>query len=552
MSALRVSRGFAWTQLYKMVEYGALVLYGILVSRHFGPEIGGNYAVYLAFTGTLGIISAFAVDGVLLRYVPRVARGELEFGHLKVEGVRHFMLNLFAFRLLVTLVICVFVALLLGVLPNLYVSFGASLGSIHLLWPWIVVFLIGQCAVSFATFTLIGLLQVKWVFYASLIVRFTMLGTGLLLLQIGNLSVEWAVALHALAAVLNGCLLLYWVNHHVEPHTSPGLRKEIRHLAGTVRRFVRKPGYLRVFVGLPFMVYGITTWGSDILTTVIGRQPDILMLRAILGENARDIGLYNTAASIVLMAEYIFLFGLGGTLVSVFSELAHQDEAGGSKPGGHFPLLGKARKDVAGFQAVMTAPLFGFMLVFTPLIVQVLYGWKFAGASPMVMLGLGITACSVVIFGGGMQVTSLVVIGKASVVFKNRLAWGVMNLIANYFLIRRFGGIGAMLGSQLANAGACATEGVLARRWIGSSFNPWRIAEILLIVSVSVLCSYGVEQILPHETPALVRLLIAAAIMVGLTAGGYILFRIPDARQVFDRMRALFMSKRERRVKPQG
>ena len=65
---MRVSRGFAWNHLYKLVEYGGVYLYAVLVARHFGPEISGNYAVYLAITGTLGILSAL-VERVLRVFV---------------------------------------------------------------------------------------------------------------------------------------------------------------------------------------------------------------------------------------------------------------------------------------------------------------------------------------------------------------------------------------------------------------------------------------------------------------------------------------------------
>jgi O-antigen/teichoic acid export membrane protein len=564
MSASRVTRGFAWNHLYKMVEYGGVNLYAILVMRKFGPELGGNYAVYLSITGTLGILAAFAVDGALLRYLPRIARGDSERGSplngrdggMKVGAVRPFIIQMFAFRMLVTLVLSAIVVLVLGVLPLFVPALATSLGTIRLLWPYFVVFLLGQCIVAFSAFTMIGLLQVKWVFYASLLTRVSLLAIFLVLIVLGGLSIEWAVALHAFAALVNGIVLLYWVNRHVEHASSPGLRTEFTHFVRHLSDFTRKPGYLRVFVVLPFMLYGITTWGSDVLTTILGRQPDILMMRAMLGENARDIGLYEAAARLVLMTEYLFLFGLGGTLVSVFSELVHQDEsehvpartrlvrAGGpdhgTRNGPRFPRLAKARRDISGFQSVSTAPLIAFMIAFAPLVTSVVYGPKFSGALPMVMAGLSVLAITVIGFGGGMQVTSLVVIGKERVVFANRLAWGILNLIANYFLIRRWGGLGAMIGTQVSNSAACITESFLARKWIGPSFNPRRTASIVAIVAASTGLSYLVAiDLLPEDVPQLLRLLIAGGVMATATLAGYKVFRIPDAQKVLDKMRSL-------------
>ena len=164
MSAHRVTRGFAWNHLYKIVEYGGISLYSILVVRKFGPEIGGNYAVYLSICGTLAMVTAFAVDGVLLRYLPRIARGESQIGDARIEGVRPFLLQLLAFRLLVTAVISTLVIVAFGLVPQGLPSFAASLGSLGKLWPYIAIYLFGQAAVSFGTFTMIGLLQVRWVF----------------------------------------------------------------------------------------------------------------------------------------------------------------------------------------------------------------------------------------------------------------------------------------------------------------------------------------------------------------------------------------------------
>jgi O-antigen/teichoic acid export membrane protein len=305
---------------------------------------------------------------------------------------------------------------------------------------------------------------------------------------------------------------------------------------------------------MPFMLYGVTTWGNDVLSTVLGRQPDILMMRALLGENAPDIGYYDTSARLALMTEYIFLFGLGGTLVSVFSELAHTDERAYeetphknnlSPPLTKYPRLLKARRDIAGYQTVATAPIFAFMLVFAPIVIEVVYGAKFAGAVPMMIASLILQALTVIAFGGGMHVTSLVVIGKERVVFVNRLSWGVLNLVANYFLIQKYGGLGAMIGTQTANCGVCVTESILTARWIGQSFQLTRTASILAVVTTSVLITYFSINLLGGQIPVLLRLIIAGILMALITGGGYTIFKIPEARKAFEKIRSLFANSKD-------
>jgi O-antigen/teichoic acid export membrane protein len=536
VSGQRIARGFAWNHLYKLVEYGGITLYSILVVRKFGPELGGNYAVFQSLSGTLAMATAFAVDSVLLRYLPRITGGETKFGHITVEGVRPFVIDLLAFRVFITVVLSLLVAVAFWLLPAYSASFAASLGSLQHVWPYIVLFLFGQCLVSFGTFTLIGLLQVKWVFYASVIARTAMIAAGVLLLMTNQLTLVSAVAVHGFAAMLCGLLLLYWVNRVVAPETKAGLGRDVRDVASRFSTFLRKPGHVRAFVLTPFMLYGMTTWGSDMLSTILGRQPDILMMRAILGENARDIGLYEAAARIALMTEYVFLFGLGGTLVSVFSQFAHEDEKRGTDG---YARLRQARRDISGFQAVSTTPLFIFMLVFAPLAIQVAYGAPFAGAAPILMVSLAIQVTVVVIFGGGMQITSLVAIGKERIVFKNRLVWGMTNLIVNFFLIKRFGAMGAIVGTNISNMCACATESIIASHYIGQSFQPKRVASILVLVGTSVAISAGVSSLFPATWLPVVRFILSGVLSAGLILLGYTVFRIPEAQKVLHKFKSL-------------
>jgi O-antigen/teichoic acid export membrane protein len=536
----RITKGFAWNYFFKIVEIGGVNLYSVLVVRAFGPAIGGNYALYMSVAGTLGMVTAFAVDGVLLKYIPRISRGESQYGEKKIEGLRPFLIELFAFRLLVTIVVSSLVAIALGVLPSFSVSFSAALGTARSLWPYIIVSLFGQALTAFSMYTMLALLEVRWVFFASLITRIAMLTLGTALIAMQQITVEKAVALHAFSALFNGALLVFWTYKTVDRKSAQGLAPEVRTLIGHFFGFVRKPSALRVFLLMPFMLYGITTWGSDILSTVLGRQPDILMIRAIQGENAPDIGLYEASARLVLMTEYIFLFGLSGTLVSVFSELAHKDEeANDGTVQRRFPRLYKARRDIASFQTVTTAPLFLFMLLNAPLAVEAIYGPKFAGAIPMVQWGLSILFITVAAFAGGMQITSLVVIGKERVVFLNRLCWGILNLVGNYFLILHFGGLGAIIGTQVANAGAVIVEGIFARRWIGSSFDASRTVIILSIASLAVATGYSLSTYALASLPALLRFG-ASGILTGLvTIALYLLFRVREAKSVITRLRGL-------------
>lgn len=538
----RIARGFAWNHLYKFSEYGLTTLYSVLILRAVGPELAGSYAVYLSIGAALAVIGSVGVDGALLRYVPRIANGERLYGESEYEGVRHFLTQLLAFRLVVTAVLVALVILALSVVPAYWPAYSTALGSLRSLTPFVVIYLIGQALTAFSTFALISLLKTKSVFIASLISRTSIVIAGGILVLGHYVTIRWAVGLHAVTALVNGLLLLYTVYRRIEHERQRGPFQEATNVIGHALKFVRSPRFARSFMLLPFMVYGVTTWGNDILSTVLGRQPDILMLRAMLGENARDIGLYHCASMIVVMTEYVFLFGLGHTLVSVFSELAQDDEKQTNRTS--YPRLLKARQDIAGFQSVTTAPLFGFMIAFAPLVLQVIYGPKYAGAEKLIVVALAILSFSVIVFGGGMHITSLVAIGKERWVFRNRLKWGLVNLALNFFLIRQWGGLGAIIGTQICNTAACVNESWYANRVIGGSMSLQRVAPVILVAIVSVGVSYWINQAFLTAAAPLLQLLCAGLVTAILTLLAYWLLRLPDALRVLQKARHILPDKK--------
>src|SRR2546421_11786726 len=103
----QATKGFVWNYAYKLAEFGLVNLYTILVVRHFGPSVSSPYAFFTALATTLALVSAFAVDGILLRYIQRVRSGETQqisrYDELEKKGLRTFLKTLFAFRILVVI-----------------------------------------------------------------------------------------------------------------------------------------------------------------------------------------------------------------------------------------------------------------------------------------------------------------------------------------------------------------------------------------------------------------------------------------------------------------
>jgi O-antigen/teichoic acid export membrane protein len=540
----RATRGFAWNYLYKVTEFGLLNLYTILVVRHFGPQISAPYAVFTALCTMIVLLSAFAVDGVLLRYVQRISANNdslhEDFTQIEKLNLPRFLKTLFAFRILVVTAVAALIFLILLVLPSFLPSYADTLGTLKKFSLFFVLFLYAQSTIAFCTLSLIGLLETKKVFIGSLFARSALLTCGIIFVLQDSLSLSSAIGLFVASAVINALYLLFIFTNEIRRVTGNPSRKRfpVIPVLHTLRQLVARPGRIKLFLATPIMLYGITTWGSDILSTVLGRQPDILMMRAMLGENSSEIGYYLSASLMLLITEYVFLFGLGGTLVSIFSKLAHDDEQHTERK--KYTQLNSARKEVAGFQNVVLLPLCAYMMIFAPQVMRSIYGGKYDAAIPMLQFGLVALALTIGIFAGGMQITTLVAIGKERLVFRNRLFWGIINLGANYFLIRSFGGLGAIIGTQLANAFACGTEYYYSHKFVGGSFDLFGTFRILTISIVSVFGSYLLLQLVGTNGSNYSNSILSAFFMTLTVLSFYHFFRVPEAQKVWNRVRSLF------------
>jgi O-antigen/teichoic acid export membrane protein len=233
------------------------------------------------------------------------------------------------------------------------------------------------------------------------------------------------------------------------------------------------------------------------------------------------------------------LFGFGGTLVAAFSALSREDELSSER--NSYPRLAAARKKVFGFHLAAATPLLVFILFFAKESVEVLFGAAIAPAAILVQCGLLVLIVAVGIVGGGMHVTSLVSIGKQRSVFKIRLFWGLANLVGNYFLILWLGALGAILGTQLANLGACAVESYVADKHIGTSRDHRAIVTVLGIALVSVALPWSLLQAV--EIGTLQSLIVGGIASLVLYLCISIVFKLSDVLHILDRLSLAFLKK---------
>lgn len=541
----RATRSFAWNHFYKLSEFGLLNIYTMIIARHFGPVGSAPFVVYAAAGTSLSVIAAFAVDGVLLRYIPRMGDTDTLTQEMAVPGatdLSSFVRKLFAFRMFV--VLAVISLLLLSIL--FFTGFlGAAEASLRDLAPVLSIFMLAQGIIAFSTFSLIGLLRTKSVFICSVIARASMLIAALVLvLVVGDFSINTAILIHVAGAVLNAILLLANIRHILRPVAKDAqlsLVGSLRSFVGEMYGFIRRPSSIKALLISPVMIYGIMTWGSDILGILLGRQADILMIRAMWGGDTPEVGYYNVGSLVVMLIEYIFLLGFGGALVSVLSKLAQDDERASAGKQVNYERVRRGGKEIVGFQHITLVPLCVFAFMFALTIVQTIYGNQYDASALLVQHGTVALLVNIMFFNGGLHITALMSIGKQQLSFKSRLVWAVVNIIANYFLIRSFGALGAMIGTNWVNTLACATEWYFTRKYIGNVGNLLSTLKIFLISVVAAVGIYELMKVVDLRQGPMIELLVATPVFFLVVYSLFYLFRLPETTVVLARLKKAFV-----------
>jgi len=78
-SPQRAGRKSREVMIWKLVEYGGLILYTAVIPRQMGPELYGRFAALLSFISLLSMGSALGAQASFARFIPEYeTRGEPE------------------------------------------------------------------------------------------------------------------------------------------------------------------------------------------------------------------------------------------------------------------------------------------------------------------------------------------------------------------------------------------------------------------------------------------------------------------------------------------
>jgi len=262
----------------------------------------------------------------------------------------------------------------------------------------------------------------------------------------------------------------------------------------------------------PLVMFGLANWVFLILGFALGKYSDMLMLSGFLGAGA-ETGYYDMAYSLTTAIEYMFSMGFMGVALSVFSELAATD----------FSRLRRARVIVIQYQQALIIPAGLFCFLNSYQIITLLTSPQFAPADIMFRVFLGFKLIVVTILGGGVNTAVLLAAGKEKWPLITRAITGVLNLISNYFVIPKYGALGAITVTGFFALLTCTIEFVLVSRTVGLGYDIPYLLKVFLVAAFSALC----VGFLPSD--GIGWLIIETLLFAGLVVGGYYIIRLFDS-----------------------
>ena len=226
---------------------------------------------------------------------------------------------------------------------------------------------------------------------------------------------------------------------------------------------------------------------------------DILMLQKLLADDAA-VGVYSAAFSVAHVISIIYL-ALNNTWVPIYYDLTKEGKTE------------EIRLRSGRYLMLFTLLSMGFMLL-APEVYSVLTGSAFAGGRGLLPV---MTLSFYMVFLYSFPVNYEFYHKKSGMIAVGTFSAAVVNMIANYFLIKAFGAIGAAVATLLSYAALFAFHHVIAKRLIGRGDYPYRLRRFLPGLCAVALCAalcYALDGVW------------IARWGVGAALGAYLLYRV--------------------------
>jgi len=472
---VKTFKSFAWNHLSKLSEYGLTYIFGILLARKLGAD---NYSIYV----TLMSISSFSMvfgglgfDETLNKYLPQLSSKQ------KLLSIRSLIKKLLIIR---TCVLCT-----IGLILILFREKVSALLNNPILSDFILylsLYIILQSIVNFFSNIFISQLRTRIVFLINFATKLIMLLIGIYILNLGYGIKEILLLLVAISLT---SFSLYLV------------------VGGYDYVFKRSESYNSSSA----IKFGITAWGNLLLTFLLGKNSNILIISFLLGATVQ-VSYYEIAFSFTQLIEYFFSIGFMGVALSSFSALAAQD----------LPRMKFLRSSIMKYLQVFNIPI-GLMVFFNAaFIIPLIFSSQYLTSINLLKIFLVFNIISISVLGSGTNTAILLSTGKEKIVLLIHMVFALLNIILLLLFVPIYGVTGAIFITGLCLFLTVLTEFTFATKYIGLNYDFAFITKIFLISIAALAISEISRNFLFNNY------FFSISLYILLVSTGYFIFRIPN------------------------
>jgi O-antigen/teichoic acid export membrane protein len=472
---VKTFESFAWNHLSKLTEYGLTYIFGVLLARKLGAHDYSIYVTLISISSFSMIFGGLGFDETLNRYIP-----QLSFEN-KILSIRSLVKKLLFIRISLLSII--------GLLLILFRAYIASLLNNTVLSEFILylsLYIVLQSVVNFFSNIFISQLKTRIVFLINFITKLITLLVGVYLLNLGQGVKEIIILLVVIS--LTSIFLYIFV----------GCYKYI---------FSESEGY----DSLPAIKFGLTAWGNLILTFMLGKNSNILIISFLLGATVQ-VSYYEIAFSFTQLIEYVFSIGFMGVALSSFSALAVQNSS----------RLKFLRSSIMKYLQLFNIPI-GLMVFFNAaFIIPLIYSSQYLVSIQLLKIFMIFNMLSISLLGSGTNTAILLSIGKESIVLFIHMIFALLNIVLLWLFVPIYGVFGAIFITGLCLSLTVLTEFTFATKYIGLNYDFKFIIKIFLISLAALTISEISRNFLFNNY------FFSISLYILLVSTGYFIFRIPN------------------------
>lgn len=414
----RTPSNYLINQIYGLWLYISLFLLTILLTHTVSVNDYAIYADAATAFNTIAYIVAFGLEDATTTFVPRLLS---EHGQAAAASLirRLLLIRLLVLALALGLLLFCLPALawLFALIPtSLTTDIAAGLRDPNLqthIAP-IAFWVLGNGLFGLLNAVYAAIMRIKVVFIVGGLGQFVLLGVGFLMLRLGW-GIESVLWLQGGVSVAGALVFALWL--------SPLL-------------FARGSTY-KQSLG-PVFRLGFSAWFTNLVSGALLKQIALLLLIAYATQAAQAY--FNASFQLTDGANLLLVSGFGGVGAAALAA---------AFVGANYGRLSRIWQTLVKVETLLSAPGMIFCLFYAQVIIEAIYGQKYAPAGSLFAIFLGINLL-VRVLGMTVHQSTLYVLGKARFVVIAQWVGLFVVLGLGFWLVPRYGAAGALIADGVS------------------------------------------------------------------------------------------------------